>query len=153
MHGTFTPRSDLEHQRGRWLPFVELATDTLESAVRGAAEVGHLDRKAIEHEAAVALQAAADGWERGELPASERMPLDAVGVPAEIVRGGSVAPRLRGSLDWAQVRATAVPADAAAERLGVSISMLRRVIGERPGDGQGLLGVRSEGQRWWVLAY
>lgn len=127
--------------------------DTLESAVRRAAEVGDLDREAIEHEVALALQAVADDWERGELPASERMALDAVGAPAEIVRGGRVAPRLRGSLDWAQVRATAVPVDAAAERLGVSSSMVRRVIGERPGDGQGLLGVRSEGQRWLVLAY
>ena len=126
---------------------------TVESAVEKVAAAGHVERETVEREVVLALEGLASGWARGGLPAPEQAALAAVDAPTEVAAGGEIEPWLRGRLGWAEMRATALPVETAAARLGVGASMVRRVVGETPGGSGGLLGVRGERGRWLVFAY
>lgn len=95
----------------------------------------------------------AEAAARGSMPGWDASVLRRVDTPPVTADLAIVDPQLRGDAAWSRMRATAIPVEEAAQRLEVSASAVRRVIGDRPRPDVELLGVKDDRGRWRVFAY
>ena len=125
----------------------------LTDAVARYAEAVGTTVDAAENELTAVVSELAEAAAAGAVPAWDAEVLDRIDTP--IVTGDlAVADtRLRGDAAWHRMRSTAVSVEDAARLLDVSSSAVRRVIGDRPGGGVELLGVKDSHGRWRVFTY
>lgn len=115
----------------------------LADAVARYAEAVGTSVAEAEDELTTVLSELAEAASAGAIPAADATALRRVDTPVVTSNLAVADARLGADAAWSRLRATAVAIDEAAERLGVTASAVRRVIGERPGPGVELLGTKD----------
>lgn len=126
---------------------------TLDEAVARYARVIDAPAEEAAEELARELDHVSDSLEAASVPAADREALRRVDTPAEPSDVSLAGPWIQGRAGEQHMRVTAVPLSEAAERVGVSTSALRRVIGGTTGPGVELLGFKDSRGSWRVFTY
>lgn len=125
----------------------------LTDAVARYAEAVGTSVTEAEDELTTVVSELAEAASAGAIPGWDASVLHRIDTPAVTADLAVADAQLRGDAAWSRMRATAVKAEEAAERLGVSSSAVRRVIGERPQPDVELLGTKDSHGRWRVFTY